>query len=210
MSNYLITHYKGTYRIKAPYDLSTNQFARKLDGTLEDIDCYIDCYNKIQIFSYGHGVLEAYIPSIGRGKNIIKAIKEELGENVIFDVVITDAEVLFKFNARNMTVLEKYLKPKTSGANISPFSTKNLPKQKYTIPDEDLNIYKNIIETIPQNQRITVAHTLNSFLKALATRKNTWEDIKNDMARKGLKGKEYIHCIGQWNNYIKYLKEELC
>ena len=42
ISNYLMTHYKGTYRIKCEYDLSKNQFARKLDGTYEDIDCYID------------------------------------------------------------------------------------------------------------------------------------------------------------------------
>ena len=35
--------YKGTYRLKAPYDLVTNQFPRKLNGTLEDADIYIDC-----------------------------------------------------------------------------------------------------------------------------------------------------------------------
>ena len=43
----------------------------------------------------------------------------------------------------------------------------------------------------------------------MTTKKNTIENIKADMKIKGLKGKEYIHSIGQWNNYIKYLKEEL-
>ena len=33
--------------------------------------------------------------------------------------------------------------------------------------------------------------------------------IKADMALKGLKGKEYIHSIGKWNDYIKYLEENL-
>ena len=27
---------------------------------------------------------------------------------------------------------------------------------------------------------------------------------------KGLKGKEYIHSIGYWNQYIKYLEKNLC
>ena len=35
------------------------------------------------------------------------------------------------------------------------------------------------------------------------------ENIKADMKLKGLKGKEYIFSIGQWSNYIKYLKENL-
>lgn len=35
------------------------------------------------------------------------------------------------------------------------------------------------------------------------------ENIKADMKLKGLKGKEYIHSIGQWGNYINYLRKEL-
>ena len=38
---------------------------------------------------------------------------------------------------------------------------------------------------------------------------NKWEDIKADMIAKGLKGKEYIHSIGKWNDYIDYLRKEL-
>lgn len=50
----------------------------------------------------------------------------------------------------------------------------------------------------------------NNFLKTLVTKKNRWEDIKADMALKGLKGKEYIHSIGKWSEYIAYLEKELC
>ena len=210
MANYLISHYKGKYRIRTSYDLSTNTFPRKLDGTLEDIDCYIDCYNKIQIFYFGKRLLEAYIPSIGRGHNIVKAIKEELGEDIIFNITETDSEVSFMFHANNIDMLEKYLKPKTSGASISPFSTKNLPKAKYNIPDEDLEVYKNIVKKIGQNRIIELTHRTNDFLKSLETKKNTLEDIKSDMALKCLKGKEYLHSIGKWNEYIKYLEKELC
>lgn len=210
ISNYLISHYKGKYRIKCEYNQSSNMFARKLDGTYEDIDCYIDCYKNIRIFYYGKSILEAYIPSVIRGNNIIKSITEEFGNDIIFDICITDKEVLFRFKAKNINKLEKYLKPKTNGSNISPFSSKNLPKNKdYKIPDEDLSLYKDIVEEIGRNRIIELTHCTSSYLKSMITKKNTWENIKADMALKGLSGKNYIHSIGKWDEYIKYLREVL-
>lgn len=180
-----------------------------MDGTFEDIDCYIDCYNNVKIFYYGKATLEAYIPSKIRGRNLIKTIEEELGQDVIYNKEENDLEVLFQFKAKYMKDLEKYLKPKTNGANISPFSSKNLPKNKtYKIPDEDLEVYKNIIENIGVKQIITLTHMTTRYLKSLATKRNTCEDIKADMALKGLSGKNYIHSIGKWEDYLRYLKKE--
>lgn len=102
------------------------------------------------------------------------------------------------------------LKPKTNGANISPFSSKNLPKNKdYKIPDENLIAYKNIVAKIPPERILSLTHSTNNFIKSLVTKRNTWEDIKSDMKLKGLKGKEYIHSIGEWDNYINYLNNNL-
>ena len=135
-------HYKGVYRLKTPIDLDTKNFPREYTGQFADNDIYIDCQHNIQISSWGRGILEAYVPSLIRGHNIVKAIKSEFGEDIIFDVKDTDSEVIFKFKANYMTDLEKYLKPKTSGANISPFSTRNLVKNKtYKIPNEELEQY---------------------------------------------------------------------
>lgn len=185
-------------------------FPRKLDGSLEDNDCYIDCQYKNRIFSYGHGILQAYIPSIIRGHNIIKYINEHFGQDIIFDIEETDSEVLFKFNAKYDDKVIPLLKPKTNGANISPFSTKNLPLNKeYKIPDEDLDRYKNIVAKIPRERILDLSHRTNSFIKSLATKKNSMEKIKADMAIKGLKGKEYIHSIGKWDKYIKYLEKNI-
>lgn len=210
IANYLISHYKGQYRILCEYDNKTNQFPRKLDGSYEDIDCYITCYNNIRIYSFGHSVLQAYIPSLQRGRNIIKTMKEDSKNNLIFDIEETDSEVLFKFNARHMNELEQYLKPKTNGASISPFSSKNLPKNKsYKIPDEENVEYTQIVQKLGKKRIIELTHMTNNFLKSLATKKNSWENIKADMALKGLKGKEYIHSIGQWGNYIKFLKTNI-
>lgn len=211
ISSYLIKKYRGLYRIKTVIDKKTNSFPRKLDGTYEDIDIYIDCANKNQISYFGHGILELYCPSLGRGRNIIKAIKEQFyGEEIIFNVRETSEEVLFQFNAKDMERLEKILKPRTSGANISPFSSRNLPRNKaYKIPDEDLCAYKNLISNLAQNQLILLGKYTTSFLQSFTTKKNTWDDIKSDMALKGLKGKEYIHSIGKWDEYINFLSKNI-
>lgn len=247
----MIEKYKGTYRIKAPYDLTKNQFPRKLDGTYEDIDCYIECDKNVKIFSLGRGVLQAYIPALKQGRNVLRNIycdhinksntntitnsyeverdgkiipvtketisiideglfnKEINNSSLIFNIVETDEEVLFDFNAKNIDILKQYLNPRTNGSNISPFSNKNLPKSKYSIPEVDLNGYKGISSKLEQGQLILLAKYTTSFLQSLATKKNTWENIKADMVLKGLKGKEYIHSIGEWKAYIKYLQEHL-
>lgn len=210
IANYLITHYKGIYRIKTEYDRLSNQFPRKLDGTLEDIDCYIDCYNNVRIFYFGRNTLQAYIPSIIRGHNIIKYINENFGQDIIFDIEETDSEVLFKFNTKYDNKIIPLLKPKTSGASISPFSSKNLPRNKdYKIPDEDFAKYKCITSNLPQNKLILLGKYTNNFIKSLATKKNTYDDIKADMALKGLKGYKYIHSINKWNEYIVYLNDNI-
>jgi hypothetical protein len=249
MSNYLIKHFRGKYKIRTEYDKLTNTFPRKLNGNFEDINCYIDCQNNIQIFYYGkRGLLEAYIPSLGRGRNIIKGIYSEFVQDIenspyvtthekenkngelvktnsynydllyadeelnkiISDIYETDEEVLFKFHSDYMEQFEKYFKPKTSASDRSPFSTKNLPKTKYNIPEEDLVIYKNIVYKIPLDNVLIITHSTNRFIKSLATKKNPWENIKADMALKGISGKNYIHAIGKWDKYIAYLKENLC
>lgn len=70
--------YKGKYRLKAHIDQNTNDFPRDIHGHIDSDDIYIDCAMGNQITHYGHGILVAYIPSIGRGHNILKAIGKEL------------------------------------------------------------------------------------------------------------------------------------
>lgn len=243
--------YKGTYRLRAPIDPKTNMFPREYNGQFADADVYIDCSNNVQVFHYGRGILEVYIPSLQSGRTMLKFIYRDLinknntetniseyevtrkGEtiqvrketitilneevfkddieksNLILNIEETDMEVLFKFHSKHMEQLEPYLKPKTSGADISPFSSRNLPKTKYTIPDEDLNAYKEIVSKIPKNELISIVHTTKKFIEAYAKKNLKGVDIKADMALKGIKGKDYIHAIGAWDKYIEYLKKNL-
>ena len=150
--------------------------------------------------------MQAYISSIGRGHNVVKAINE-IDSSIIFDVEETDSEILFKFKYSDSDKIIPLLKPKTSGSGISPFSSKNLPRNKnYKIPDEELQSYKDILANIPENERLSIGIITNNFIKSLATKKNPMENIKADMKLKGLKGKEYIHSIGQWSKYLKYIE----
>lgn len=194
--------------MRAPINPDTNDFNRKLNGIYEDIDVYIDCQHGNKVFYYGNSILEAYVPSLQRGHNIIKTL-QQIDPLIITHLQEGDSEVIFRFKYSNSDKVIPLLKPRTSGANISPFSSKNLPKSSYTIPEKDLNIYKHIVAKIPREDILTITHNTNKFIKSLATKKNSMENIKADMKLKGLNGKEYIHSIGQWDNYINYLRKEL-
>jgi hypothetical protein len=207
-TSYLTDKFKGVYRILPEVDTLTNDFPRKLNGSYEYIDCYISCQHNIKIYHYGKSILQAYIPSLQRGNNIIKAI-QGINPDIISNIYRTDSEVEFLFKYSDSETIIPLLKPKTSGSGISPFSSKNRPKTAYIIPDEDLCEYKEIVQNVPQNELITISHSTNNFIKSLATKKNPIENIKADMKLKGLTGKNYIHSIGKWDEYIKYLKGNL-
>ena len=56
--------YKGTYRLKTEHDTRLNTFPREYNGLFAENDIYIDCLNETRIYSFGHGILQAYIPSL--------------------------------------------------------------------------------------------------------------------------------------------------
>lgn len=91
MANKLL-EYKNRFRLRVPICESTHDFSRKLDGSLEDIDIYVDCACDCKIFHYGHKIFEAYIPSIQRGHNILKQLYyENINPN---NVNVTEKEMV--------------------------------------------------------------------------------------------------------------------
>lgn len=206
---YLYDKFKGIYRLKVPIDSHTNDYCRKLNGTYEDVDMYIDCQFGNKIFHFGGSTLQAYIPSLQRGHNIVKAIQQS-NPSIIFNIEETDSEILFKFKYVDSDKIIPLLKPRTSGASISPFSLKNLPRNKdFKIPDGKLTQYKQIVSKIPPEKLLIIGRMTNSFLQTLVTKKNPWENIKADMRLKCVKGKEYIYIIDKWDEYLKYLNDKI-
>lgn len=216
--------YKGKYRLMAEIDQNTNDFPRDETGKIEENDVYIQCSKNCKVYHYGKSVLVAYIPSLGRGHNILLSIaKDKLGiedridyeelyrklekENTVFDIVENDSEIEFKFNAKNIEYIMQYLNPKTSGCNISPFSARNLPKSDYKIPDEDLVAYNKIMAEKYSERFLDIRHITNNFLKSISNKQCNEEKIKADMKLKCMKTKQYIHFIGKWDEYLKVLNE---
>lgn len=208
MASYLMK-YKGIYRLKCDFNRDNNQFGRKLDGTLEDIDVYIPIKSG-QITHYGKSILQVWFTSAVRGRNVIKAIEEKYGNEICTDITDNESELLFKFNSKYMEQLEEFLLPKTGGASISPFSTRNLKKNtEYKVPQEFLSEYSSIIKNVPKNKLILLSHITTSYLKSLCNKKHTYKDMKDNMLKVGIKGKDYIFYIEKWENYLKYLRKEL-
>lgn len=235
MSRYLMK-YKGQYRLKPNLDIYTNDFPRADDGSIDPSydDIYIKCANDSQIYHYGHSTLVAYIPSLGRGHNILISIAKELKlisedtksrdygilysllekDNTVFDIMENDLEIEFKFHAKDIELIAKYLKPQTSGADISPFSTRNLPKSSYTIPNEEIEEYKKITNSVSKYDKLLISHITNEFLNNILAKDKLYKTLnismKSDMRKKMLKGKEYIHSMGYWDKYLQYLKVNIC
>lgn len=210
MSRYL-TKYVGKYRVKAMYDLSTNDFPRLENGNIDPSfeDIYIPCKANCMIRHAYYDNLSAYIPSLKRGHNLIKQITDKYGKDIIYDIDETDAEVVFHFKAVNIEKIAEFMLPLTSGCSISPFSKKNLPKAKYEIPEKDLEEYKKIIKDIPLPKMRKLVKLIEGFDKTIVKSKGKKYDVKSERTKSSLKHKEFIHKIGLWNEFIEYLQKNI-
>ena len=213
MAGYLVNHYKSIYRIMPVIDKSTNDFARDCTGKIDKDNVYIACYYDIKIWHYGGSKLIAYIPSLQRGHNIIKSLKKA-GVNV-FDCDDSDEEVMFKFDASDIETVTSFIKPKTSGAGISPFSSKNLPKAKVDIPENEMAKYKSLISKLDNPLAIRGFNT--SFLDDVLAKKLRPKgkrkpfDYKSDMMAMKLSHdvKGYIWNKGLFEDYLEFLEKEI-
>ena len=213
--------YKGSYRLRVELDQNTNDFVRRTDGSLEDIDVYVSCQHDNRIYCYGHinntrpVWLIAYIPSLIRGRNIVKALKEKDIELV--DITENDKEVEFKFKASDIEIVAELMKARTSGANISPFSNRNLPKADVEIPTEEIARYKEITSVIPKTDLLLISRLTNEFLENVLQKdirritRNKKYEYKSEMKKLKLarQVKEYIWTKNYWDKYLDYLKKEI-
>ena len=112
---------------------------------------------------------------------------------IIYDIEETDEEVLFKFKYQDMNKLADILNPSTIACNRSPFSSKNLIKSDYKIPDKDLEAYKNITANIPKENLISLVHISQGFMNEIVKNKKQLEEYNIEKKQLGMKPKEYFH-----------------
>lgn len=218
MASYMM-RYKGKYRVLCELDMDTNDFPRNSDGKIDDdVGLYIPCKYNGKIYAYGregkYMQLCAYIPSRTRGRNIKKQMDKDKVPYHHYDE--TDEEVSFLFPSTEIDIVAKLVGAKVSGANISPFSTRNLNKNKdIKIPEEDMGKYKNIVKTINKNNMYQIRIVTNNFLNNVLQRKERKKDKnfdwKADSKRMKLSRqlKEYIYMKGYWNNFISYFQKNI-
>lgn len=221
MSNRYLMKYKGTYRLLPILDLETNDFPRQPDGNIEeDCEIYINCYNGCKIYAYGtdgHKEMQlgAYIPSIGRGRNIKKAMNKQNIPYYNYDE--SDEEVMFLFSSNDIKEVANLMKAKTSGASISPFSTKNLPKEKVDIPEEELAKYKSATSKVGKSDMLVIKTINKSFENEILAKKlrppktRKMFDVRGDMKIMKLSRdfKGYVYKKGFWQEYIEFLEKNI-
>lgn len=212
-----MTKYKGKYRLLAEYDTETNDYPRDSYGGISDnVGVYITCKNHNKIYAYGkdgHREMQlcAYIPSLKREHNIVKKLGK-LGV-LYHDYDETDEEVTFRFSSNDIDVVAELLGAKTSGASISPFSSRNLKKSDLKLPDEELQKYKVVTKKIHDGDWLIIKGINKKFMDEVLAKKlrppktRKLFDYKSDMKRLMLihDQKTYIWKCGLFNEYLSYL-----
>lgn len=142
---------------------------------------------------------ESFVEKCGRNYGELYAALEHNG--TVHDIIENDSEVEFKFNQKNIELIAKYLKPQTSGAGISPFSNRNLPKRKgkYYISDSDLEEYRSIISRINGDNLLVISHITSRFLNDILSKNTYYKNISvsADMKKKCLKERNIYIVLAQ-------------
>lgn len=212
--------YKGTYRVLPVLDEVYHDLPRDNSGNIihEEVELYIACKNGNKITEYGKDtsnrmVLRAYIPSIGRGRNI----KRSMDANGIpyTDYRETDEEVEFRFKAKDIEPIAELMSVKTGGANVSPFSTKNLPKSDVEIPTAEIERYKAVVAEVQKDDLLIIHRITTDFLSSILEKKYKKLDkafsYTTDMKKMMMSrlSKEYIYTKGMWNEYLDFLQKKI-
>lgn len=212
--------YKGVYRVLPVLDEVYHDLPRDMNGNIihEEVELYIACKNGNKITEYGKDtsnrmVLRAYIPSIGRGRNIKKAMDAKCIPYT--DYRETDEEVEFHFKAKDIEPIAELIGVKTGGANISPFSSKNLPKADVEIPTAEIERYKAVVSEVQKDDLLIIHRITTDFLsnfleksiKKTDKRFSYTVDMKKMMMSR--LAKEYIYTKNMWNEYLDFLQKKI-
>lgn len=220
MSNHYLMKYKGTYRIMPILDEVYHDLPRDNSGNIihEEVELYIACKNGNKITEYGKDtsnrmVLRAYIPSIGRGRNVKKAMDAKGVQYSNYRE--TDEEVEFHFKAKDIEPIAELMGAKTGGANISPFSIKNLPKADVEISTAEIERYRAVAAKVQKDDLLIIHRITTDFLSNILEKKYKKIDKKFDVGvdmKKLMMSrmvKEYIYTKNMWDEYLDFLQKKI-
>lgn len=147
-----------------------------------------------------------------------------LNNDIMFDIQDLSCEVLFNFNGnKHIDIIAELLKAKKPMSNTSPFNVKYLPKhkeklalrkaendkyKKYDMPKGYWDEMKNIIlPTLAKRYKCKIDKVLDDCYKDYG--KHIHKNLVKEAESNNLKVNHYIHSIGEWDNFIEYLKLKL-
>lgn len=212
--------YTGTYRVLAEYDKDSGDFPRDENGSIDDSfeDLYIPCRKGVIKHTYKDFDILAicFYDKASTAKNIYTELKDKYPKlDIELDLEwkddkgkkVTNNDGYIYFNAKDIKKIATIVKPRTSGASIKWNSTKNLPKPTYEIPRKDLKRYNELIANLERVEKMHFSKSCSgAFLESISTKRF---DARKEMKDARLKPKEYIHSIGKWDNYLKFVEKKL-
>lgn len=207
--------YCGKYRVLAPYDLDTLDFPREENGSIDENfdDLYIPCKRGIIKASYdsprGHDMLCIYFESGQTGENVRKEIEKQFPDIEITIDNVGRWDYYIYFDSEDLDKIATIVKPSTYGARIRPFSTRNLPSPKYTIPEDQLQQLTDIYRTLTSHEKmIFMRAACSEFDEVIQKKKGKRYDISKARKTSKLKNKEFIHSLGLWDDFIEFVKNK--
>lgn len=203
--------FTGTYRVLPFYDIEKSDFPRDSDGSIDSTfdDLYIPCKKGYITHTYKDFDLLAvcfYDKRVDVSKKVFEEIKTKYPKlDVKFESSGNDSFIYFK--SSDIKKVATIVKPKTSGAKIKWNDNRNLPKIDYDIPKEDSDKLSKLIKDFDKFTKMHFMKSCNSeFLDSISNKRF---DAKEEAKRSRLSSKEYIHSIGMWDKYIKFVEKKI-
>ena len=220
MFRYLMK-YVGKYRVLTELTPDTHDFVRDKNGNIHpDYDeLYIECnYGGKIKHSYKEDILSYWTDKISTYKSTLNKFKEN---KIKYQLEDAGEEYIIYFNDADMDKVAKLVGAKTLGKKIKPFDEKNIPDRiivepsksvepivisVYKIPPDDMKPYYSAISPLPgkSEKMQLVKQTLVDFDAVI--KKSKGIDPVKEKEKLNINPKEYIHSIGMWDEYIKFLK----
>ena len=193
--SYLESKFKQ-YRCIAEYDLSTNDFPREPDGSLCESDIYIKCASGVKVWHLGGSTLQAVIPSVGKGRNMIRFIYRDYinsdntetntstiikdGKEIQRESVSIKDEDIFESDLRGKNIIFDI--EQTDEEILFKFKTPDMEKlEKYLKPvTSGASIRAHSVKNLPKNKEFSIPE------EELAKYKEITKDVpKEDMLKLG-------------------------
>ena len=219
---FYLEKYIGKYRVVADFDLSTQDFIRDEFGQLDKSfdGYYIKCSNDIKIRHGFDNVLSCYIPSLGRGNNILKKIycdkykaKEEnlpslraickklVDDEVLLDVDVLDCEVYFIFEESILGYIAEIVGARSNGSDIQPIDIRNLPKETYGIPECRLEEFAKVSKEID----MPIAKYKKMYIDFIESKTNNRNNLMQKFQALEIPPKNFIYKCGLWKELLQFM-----